>query len=161
MFFLKKSLDHTLLKWFTWFISHTTQRYIIQCPQLSDCTLSLTHSLTYYLLHMLFSCFPLIPHILTSCLTHLLTALSELSFYIRSDDVMLPEPSELRSFSHFPRCTQSRECSGSFFTWAGGMSNWYAKPAIVGLFQVAVALSKHSWLPILRMVTVKLSKSRS
>jgi hypothetical protein len=73
---------------------------------------SLTHSLTHYLLHLLFSCLPSIPYILT--------APSELSFYMRSDDVMLPEPSVSRSFLYFPHCSKSRECSGSFFTWLVG-----------------------------------------
>jgi hypothetical protein len=48
------------------------------------------------------------------------SAPSEIGFYIRSDDVILPEPSVSRSFSHFPCCSQSRECSGSFFTWLVG-----------------------------------------
>jgi hypothetical protein len=37
-----------------------------------------------------------------------------------SDGVMLPEPSVSRSFSHFPCCSKSRECSGSLFTWLVG-----------------------------------------
>jgi hypothetical protein len=97
--FLKKCLEHRVLKWLTWFMSRTTQGYSIQCSQCGAYTLS--HSLV--ILFLLVAPAP-----------------SELGFYIRSDDVLLPEPSVSRSFSHFPRYFKGRECSGSFFTWLVG-----------------------------------------
>jgi hypothetical protein len=92
-----------------YFLHYTTVHY----PVLTIRWLyTLSHSLTHSLIIFFTCCFLTSPSIRS--------APSELSFYIHSDDVMLPEPSVSRSFSHFPCCFKGRECSGSFFTWLVG-----------------------------------------
>jgi hypothetical protein len=92
----------------------------------------------------------------------LAAAPSELSLYIYSDDVILPEPSIFIGLSRtFHIVLQVENVLEVSLLLAGGMSSWYTTPAITELSQVAVALSKRSSLLILRKVTAKLSISRS
>jgi hypothetical protein len=113
------------LKFFT-----TTQRYIDHSSQLGDRSLCNCFSLTT---------FRSLSYILVLLLYFsdlLLRPPSSTFIYARPDDVMLPEPSVSRSFLYFPHCFKGGDCSGSFFTWDGGMSNWYTTPAIIELFRL-------------------------
>jgi hypothetical protein len=122
-FFPKKSMDHTLLvenNCFTF--SSTTQYYTIYCPQLVSSALQ-------YGNYTITSLSP--------------TAPSEISLYILSDDVMLPEPSTSRSFPNRPHRSTDWECSGSFFTLGWWRSNWYTYH--VGYHRIVSSCSSLIW----------------
>jgi hypothetical protein len=105
----RRSLWTTLFNLLTVFTSPLHNSTLVTIHNRRPFIHSLTHSIVFLPFSIIF---------LTSSVV--CPAPSEFSLYICSDDVTLPEPSVSRSVSHFPCCSQSRECSGSFFTWLVG-----------------------------------------
>jgi hypothetical protein len=154
-FLLKKSLDHTLVKITDWFILVTLHNItLIYCPQLGSHTM---HCTLWYVVTMRCNTIHNRLLFLHSCCC----AVRDQPFKYSRMTYCFQNLLHLDLSRTFHIVLQVENVLDVSLLLASGMRNWYITPAITGLFRVTVDLSKHSLLLILRIVTVKLSITRT